>query len=171
MVLFHNYSLQLVLYISLPFLRIERFLWHTMGSSWFLWVDLVDEELCDAWFGFWATLYYWIQCCCLLALLFVIYIVVLILLPYWVAPFLIASGHTTPPPVPVMGISVLLHTLGVAVMLVSDAQKYYTLQHKKGLITDGMFKYIRSPNYLGEVMIYASYGLMANVHIGVWIHL
>ena len=50
-------------------------------------------------------------------------------------------------------------------MLVSDAQKYYTLQYKKGLITDGMFKYIRSPNYLGEVMIYSSYGLVANVFI------
>ena len=92
-------------------------------------------------------------------------VVVLILLPYWVAPFLIASGHTTPP-IPVMGIAVLLHTLGVAIMLVSDAQKYYTLQYKKGLITDGMFKYIRSPNYLGEVMIYSSYGLVANVFIG-----
>ncbi len=95
----------------------------------------------------------------------VIYVVVLILLPYWVAPFLIASGRTTTPPVPVMGIAVLLHTLGVAIMLVSDAQKYYTLQYKKGLITDGMFKYIRSPNYLGEVMIYSSYGLVANVFI------
>ena len=44
-----------------------------------------------------------------------------------------------------------------------DAQKYYTLQNKKQLITDGMFRYIRSPNYLGEVMIYSSYALLANV--------
>lgn len=46
-----------------------------------------------------------------------------------------------------------------------DAQKYYTLQHKKQLITDGMYRYIRSPNYLGEVMIYSSYALLANVEV------
>lgn len=46
-----------------------------------------------------------------------------------------------------------------------DAQKYYTLQYKKGLIMDGMYKYIRSPNYLGEVMIYSSYAILANVGV------
>ena len=49
-----------------------------------------------------------------------------------------------------------------------DAQKYYTLQHKKQLITDGMYRYIRSPNYLGEVMIYSSYALLANVEVRCW---
>lgn len=44
-----------------------------------------------------------------------------------------------------------------------DAQKYYTLQYKKGLIMDGMYKYIRSPNYLGEILIYSSYALLSNV--------
>lgn len=102
-------------------------------------------------------------------------VVVLILIPYWVAPYLIAAGYTTAPCYPVMAFCVLLHTLGVAVMMVSglyipvqsykDAQKYYTLQHKKQLITDGMYKYIRSPNYLGEVMIYSSYALLANVEV------
>ena len=47
-----------------------------------------------------------------------------------------------------------------------DAQKYYTLQYKKGLIMDGMYKYIRSPNYLGEVLIYSSYALLSNVKSG-----
>lgn len=28
-----------------------------------------------------------------------------------------------------------------------------------------MYKYIRSPNYLGEVMIYSSYALVANVGV------
>ena len=100
-------------------------------------------------------------------------IVVLILLPYWVAPYLIAAGYTACPSIPILGFCVLMHTLGVAIMMVSgclcyielkvDAQKYYTLQNKKGLIMDGMYKYIRSPNYLGEVMIYASYAIVANV--------
>ena len=44
--------------------------------------------------------------------------------------------------------------VGVVVMLLSDSQKYYTLKYKKGLISDGMMKYTRNPNYLGEVMIY-----------------
>ncbi len=39
-------------------------------------------------------------------------------------------------------------------MLVSDAQKYYTLKYKKGLISDGMFYATRNPNYLGEIMLY-----------------
>ncbi len=43
----------------------------------------------------------------------------LILIPYWVAPYLIAAGYTTAPSYPVMAFCVLLHTLGVAVMMVS----------------------------------------------------
>ena len=31
--------------------------------------------------------------------------------------------------------------------------------YKKGLITDGWFKYTRNPNYLGEMMIYSSFAL------------
>lgn len=31
---------------------------------------------------------------------------------------------------------------------------------------DGMYKYIRSPNYLGEVLIYSSYALLSNVKSG-----
>ena len=46
-------------------------------------------------------------------------VVVLILIPYWVAPYLIAAGYTTAPSYPVMAFCVLLHTLGVAVMMVS----------------------------------------------------
>lgn len=106
------------------------------------------------------------------------WIVILILLPYWIAPYLIAAGYTSCPSIPVIGFCILMHTLGVAIMMVSgiigwsfftDAQKYYTLQYRKGLITDGMFKYIRSPNYLGEVMIYASYAIVANVCMIEWV--
>ena len=44
-------------------------------------------------------------------------------------------------------------------MVASDAQKYFTLRLKRGLITDGMFRFIRHPNYLGEMMIYGSLAL------------
>lgn len=46
-------------------------------------------------------------------------VVVFILIPYWVAPYLIAAGYTTAPPVAVMAICVVMHTLGVAIMMVS----------------------------------------------------
>lgn len=48
-------------------------------------------------------------------------------------------------------------------MIQLDAQKYYVLQIQKGLITNGMFAYVRHPNYLGEMMIYLSFALLANV--------
>ena len=37
-------------------------------------------------------------------------------------------------------------------MIASDAQKYFTLRLKRDLITDGMYRFIRHPNYLGEMM-------------------
>ena len=45
-------------------------------------------------------------------------------------------------------------------MIAADAQKYYTLSLQRGLITTGMHRYIRHPNYLGEMLIYASFALM-----------
>ena len=45
-------------------------------------------------------------------------------------------------------------------MIAADAQKYFTLRYQPGLITDGMHCYIRHPNYLGEMLIYASFALM-----------
>jgi protein-S-isoprenylcysteine O-methyltransferase Ste14 len=44
---------------------------------------------------------------------------------------------------------------------VSDAQKYFTLQLKKGLITDGLFGRTRNPNYLGEILIYLAYAMLS----------
>lgn len=34
--------------------------------------------------------------------------------------------------------------------------------NRKGLISDGMLKYSRNPNYLGEMMIYGSFILLVN---------
>jgi Protein of unknown function (DUF1295) len=45
-------------------------------------------------------------------------------------------------------------------MIAADAQKYFTLRLKRSLITDGMYRFIRHPNYLGEIMIYGSFALM-----------
>jgi len=89
--------------------------------------------------------------------------------PYWLFPFLLISDILGPnhpaPSNPMLMVCISLHTLGVAIMMVADAQKYFTLKNQNGLITTGMFKYIRHPNYLGEIMVYASYALM----VGHWI--
>jgi protein-S-isoprenylcysteine O-methyltransferase Ste14 len=44
---------------------------------------------------------------------------------------------------------------------ISDAQKYYTLQLKPGLIQAGLFSRTRNPNYLGEILIYLAYAMMS----------
>lgn len=46
-------------------------------------------------------------------------------------------------------------------MIGSDAQKFWTLSARPGLITDGFFRFTRNPNYLGEVLIYLSFGVVA----------
>lgn len=83
---------------------------------------------------------------------------------YWLIAWLLISGVSTPTyPLPEAAwfcLCISLHTLGVAIMLATDAQKYFTLQLKRGLMTTGMFRHVRHPNYLGEIMIYASYALM-----------
>jgi protein-S-isoprenylcysteine O-methyltransferase Ste14 len=85
----------------------------------------------------------------------------LVLGPYWVAPWLlVASGIPDPSTAYLAGV-IALHTLGVAIMLAADAQKHFTLRLRRGLIEDGMFRHVRHPNYLGEMMIYGSYALLA----------
>lgn len=93
----------------------------------------------------------------LLAFLFV-------LCPYWVFPYLLISGVLGPShPAPsnaLLAFCIGLHTVGVVIMMAADSQKYYMLKYRGGLIEEGMFKYIRHPNYLGEMMLYAAYALL-----------
>ena len=84
---------------------------------------------------------------------------------YWLAGWLIISGRTTmdyPLPAPMwFSLCVLSCLLGCIVMTAADVQKFCTLKLRPGLITDGMFKYIRHPNYLGEMMVYGAFALLA----------
>ena len=84
---------------------------------------------------------------------------------YWVIAWLLISQPLTPDyPLPDniwFAICISLCVLGCVIMIAADAQKYYTLKFNKQLITDGVHKYIRHPNYLGEIMIYGSFGLLA----------
>jgi protein-S-isoprenylcysteine O-methyltransferase Ste14 len=84
---------------------------------------------------------------------------------YWCLPWLFLSRHIDPSG-PVLFIAVAMHTLGVAWMVAADLQKNCVLRYRKGLIADGVFAYTRNPNYLGEVMIYASYALLVAHWLG-----
>ncbi|MGH8528550.1 MAG: methyltransferase family protein [Nevskiales bacterium] len=83
---------------------------------------------------------------------------------YWVFGWLLISGTSDPHyPLPDnawFALCISLCILGCVIMIAADAQKFFTLRVQRGLITDGMHKYVRHPNYLGEMMIYGSFALM-----------
>jgi protein-S-isoprenylcysteine O-methyltransferase Ste14 len=83
---------------------------------------------------------------------------------YWVFGWLLISGTSQPtyplPDYAWFALCISLCILGSVIMIAADAQKYFTLRLKPGLITDGMFRYVRHPNYLGEMMLYGSSALM-----------
>lgn len=78
---------------------------------------------------------------------------------YWVAPFILISSGTIPSP-PLIAFSISINILGVFLAYVSDAQKYFTLKYKPGLITEGFFARCRNTNYLGEICIYLGFALL-----------
>ncbi|HEX4165058.1 MAG TPA: DUF1295 domain-containing protein [Bryobacteraceae bacterium] len=87
--------------------------------------------------------------------------VVIIFLPlmaYMIGPYLLISEHTAPPNW-VFAAAPFIVLLGVFLHYVSDAQKFFVLQLRKGLIQDGLFARTRNPNYLGEVLIYSGFVL------------
>jgi protein-S-isoprenylcysteine O-methyltransferase Ste14 len=89
--------------------------------------------------------------------------IVLVLAWYWVFGWLLISEPTPAYPLPEpawFALCIALCLIGIALMVGSDAQKYFTLRLKRGLITDGLFGVVRHPNYLGEMMIYGSFALM-----------
>ncbi len=89
----------------------------------------------------------------------------LVLGPYWLFGWLLISGTSTANyPLPDnawFAICIAICMMGCVIMIAADAQKYFTLRLKRDLITDGVHRYVRHPNYLGEMMIYLSLALMA----------
>lgn len=79
---------------------------------------------------------------------------------YWIAPVLIVTGRIEQPPA-VLCAAVILSLLGMAIWVGADAQKYFVLRLRSGLITDGFFARTRNPGYLGDMMIYASFAIVA----------
>ncbi|MGB7315429.1 MAG: DUF1295 domain-containing protein [Nodosilinea sp.] len=79
---------------------------------------------------------------------------------YWVAPFLLISRGVEPP-LPLVAAAIALNILGIFLHYVSAAQKYFTLKYQPGLITEGLFARCRNTNYLGEILIYLSFAMLA----------
>lgn len=95
--------------------------------------------------------------------------VLLVLGPYWLLPYLLVAGYAKGlASMWMLMLAVLIFVIGLTLMIGSDAQKYFVLRIRKGLITDGFFKRVRHPNYLGEMMIYGAFALMVN-HILAWL--
>lgn len=91
----------------------------------------------------------------------------LVLAAYWVPGWLVISRHVEPPPW-IVAIAVAAMSFGTMLHFGSDAQKYYVLKARRGLITDGFFARTRNPNYLGEMLIYGSFALIA-MHWAPWL--
>jgi protein-S-isoprenylcysteine O-methyltransferase Ste14 len=79
---------------------------------------------------------------------------------YWLAPWLLIRSGAVPPPA-LVAAAVALCLLGVFLHFGSDAQKHFSLQFRPGLIQEGFFARSRNPNYLGEILIYLSFAVLA----------
>ena len=81
---------------------------------------------------------------------------------YLIAPWLIVSGNAGDPEPWFVGLCVALYGFGVFLHFTSDMQKHLSLQWRPGtLITEGLWGIVRNPNYLGELLIYLGFGLLA----------
>jgi protein-S-isoprenylcysteine O-methyltransferase Ste14 len=83
---------------------------------------------------------------------------------YWVFGWLLISRTSQPvyplPEAVWFALCISLCLIGSVIMIAADAQKFFTLRLQRGLITDGMHRWVRHPNYLGEMMIYGSFAML-----------
>ena len=86
---------------------------------------------------------------------------------YWISPYIIITGnHMIPFNIPLYPVYIFfcisLFIFGVFLHFTSDMQKYISLKLNPGnLIQDGMFQKVRNTNYLGELLIYLGFTLLA----------
>lgn len=80
--------------------------------------------------------------------------------------------------------SMLMMVFGMFLVMSADCQKYFTVRAKRlsnpndrSLITEGMFKWTRNPNYLGEIIVFSSFCNLVNetipwlIYLGIWVTL
>ena len=86
---------------------------------------------------------------------------------YWISPYIIISGNSILPfSIPMYPIYIFfcltIYIFGVFLHFTSDIQKYIQLKYNpSNLIDNGMFKLLRNTNYLGELLIYLGFSLLA----------
>ena len=80
-----------------------------------------------------------------------------VLTGYYYLGYFMMSGQGIQNPTPErVCIAISVFCLGSVIMMTTDAQKYFTLKYRKGLINDGMLSRNRNTNYLGEMMLYGA---------------
>jgi len=80
---------------------------------------------------------------------------------YWIAPLLLMANDIHAPNVYLCG-CIALYTLGIFLHYTADMQKHMVMQLRPGtLLQEGLWAKVRNPNYLGELLIYVGYGLLA----------
>ena len=82
------------------------------------------------------------------------------LVGYWGAGFLVIAGQLQLSPLR-QAIATMIYVFGVVLMMCADTQKYFTLSLRRGLIAEGWFRRCRNTNYLGEILLYGAFAVMA----------
>lgn len=86
---------------------------------------------------------------------------------YWLFPWFFLT-RPVPPSNVLLFTAIAIHTWGITWMIAADCQKFFQLKYRPGLMTDGMFRYTRNPNFFGEMLIYLAYAMLA-AHWVTWI--
>ena len=90
------------------------------------------------------------------------------LIPYFIPAWQIMSRRAPQDPsIERIVVCFWLYVFGIMFMVLTDAQKYLVLRErpkgKGGLITHCMVGWSRNMNYMGEMMLYASFGVLAQM--------
>mmetsp|Transcript_5353 Transcript_5353/g.9392 ORF Transcript_5353/g.9392 Transcript_5353/m.9392 type:complete len:232 (+) Transcript_5353:948-1643(+) len=91
---------------------------------------------------------------------------------HWITSYIIicitSSEDILPQPMQIV-VALTLFSTGIFALFTADCQKYFTLKYRpRTLIDDGVFSRCRNTNYLGEILIYSAYAVLAN-HVFPWI--
>lgn len=86
---------------------------------------------------------------------------------YWLFPWFFLTREIPPSNAVLLG-AIAMHTWGISWMIAGDCQKHFQLKYHRGLITTGMFRYCRNPNFFGEILIYLAYAILADSPVS-WI--
>ena len=88
---------------------------------------------------------------------------------YWVTPAILCA-HVRELPVWIIALALTSYNAGIFLHYVGDAVLHLTLLHRgPGLIKDGLFARTRNPGYLGEVLIYVGFALLAFPCVTPWV--